>query len=132
MSSVQEILQETGCTILWNHSNAKGLYLKDLNCIYLSLDYDGLETKSFLYHECGHLLSEDTRVELKSLELKQERKANDFMAEACVMEIAHDYEECPYMLTASEVMTRFNLPEKLVDNVSRAIKKYLRENNWTY
>lgn len=130
MKSVKEMLQETGCQIIWNHSNAKGLYMKDLNCIYLSLDYDELETKSFLYHECGHLLSEDTKVQLKTVELKQERKANDYMIESCVSEVAPDYEDCPYLLTACEIITRFNLPEKLFDDITVAIKKYLVKHNW--
>lgn len=130
MKSVKEMLQETGCQIIWNHSNAKGLYMKDLNCIYLSLDYDKLETKSFLYHECGHLLSEDTKVQLKTVELKQERKANDYMIESCVAEVAPDYEDCPYLLTACEIISRFNLPEKLFDDITVAIKKYLVKHNW--
>lgn len=130
MKSVQEILQETGCTIIWNHSNAKGLYIKELNCIYLSLDYEELETKSFLYHECGHLLSEDTKTHLKSLEMKQERKANDFMIDSCINEVAPDYEDCPYLFTASEVIARFNLPETLFDNISEAIKNYLIKHKW--
>lgn len=130
MKSVQEILQETGCTIIWNHSNAKGLYIKELNCIYLSLDYEQLETKSFLYHECGHLLSEDTKAQLKSVELKQERKANDFMIGACIDEVAPDYEDCPYLLTACEIISRFNLPEKLFDDITVAIKNYLVKHNW--
>lgn len=130
MKSVKEMLQETGCQIIWNHSNAKGIYMKDLNCIYLSLDYDELETKSFLYHECGHLLSEDTKVQLKTVELKQERKANDYMIESCVAEVAPDYEDCPYLLTACEIISRFNLPEKLFDDITVAIKKYLVKHNW--
>lgn len=130
MKSVQEILQETGCEIIWNHSNAKGLYIKELNCIYLSLDYEELETKSFLYHECGHLLSEDTKAQLKSVELKQERKANDFMIGACIDEVAPDYEDCPYLLTACEIISRFNLPEILFDDITVAIKKYLVKHNW--
>ena len=130
MKSVQEILQETGCTIIWNHSNAKGLYMKELNCIYLSLDYEELETKSFLYHECGHLLSEDTKAQLKSVELKQEKKANDFMIGACIDQVAPDYEDCPYLLTACEIIARFNLPEKLFDDITVAIKKYLVKHNW--
>lgn len=130
MKSVQEILQETGCEIIWNHSNAKGLYIKELNFIYLSLDYEELETKSFLYHECGHLLSEDTKAQLKSVELKQERKANDFMIGACIDEVAPDYEDCPYLLTACEIISRFNLPEILFDDITVAIKKYLVKHNW--
>jgi hypothetical protein len=131
MKTVQEILDETGCEIIWNHSKAKGLYIEKANCIYLSLDYDETETKSFLYHECWHLLSKDTKAQYKVIELKQESKANDFMVESCIEEIAPDYEDCPYLFTPSEVIARCQLPEILYDRIYRAIENYFVIHGWS-
>lgn len=99
MRDYKQILKDNGITLLYapTELNDKGWYVKEYKTVLIRRGLSDLETMAVLSHELKHALSEDELNELNapSIQMRQEREANESMADDLVNEYLASCETLP-------------------------------------
>lgn len=99
MRDYKQILKDNGITLLYSprETEEKGCYLQEYKAVVVRCDLNEVETMAVLSHELEHALSEDELNELNApaVHMKQERLANEAMADDLVNEYLASCETLP-------------------------------------
>lgn len=122
----KEILDELGCKIIRATTDEKvGLYIDELNIIFLSENLDEIELENYTLHETAHALSGDvlTRLSPPQLEMVQEARANRTMIRHQAEKWLDSYDILPDYIDITTFLEYFHFPNSFYGMAEDEFKK---------